>query len=624
MSGAGRAAEEELLATGVSTEPTDSRADPSEPRLTVFLVAAAFALLVLVDLPFLATYAVKGDDLPLLYHSARSFSPSPLEWITDGFDGYSVVIPEIEGEGTNWIRPGQNAYVYVLSLFISDPTSRWLLVCSYLGHALVVGLVFLIARRIFGLAVAPAVLASVLFFGSASIGGLLGSIAFNGDMLATLFALTALLLAQSYVSGKASLAKGTLIVGLLTLAAFTKEAALAAPLVVGIYLVTARWPERAAGGLRSKLRQSTARDLPLLAALALPIILYALARLNAGLAGTYALDDLPNSILGIPLSVLNPFRFLFTAFFPVETEALKRVLAAQDPLSPGFLLTALRVLLLVVLNILAWAVVIHLVRRPRERARLLPLLLLALAACALPILLKADPRFMYFGQALLLPLLVLTLTMLDLPLRRNAGRLSARAAVVVLLILLGPVYFLAQAALSQPAQVASNREAAALERAVHAELSDPGVRRLYLLNARRDYGLVGLQFYAARQGRRDVRLMVVNSMLGDKTADAETAGVSFARRGDMLDVEVRIGANQSMFGYVTRDDLRRLQAATAVRYDRITEVSTNAWGKQYITQREVRFGIPDAGRLDYAVVGFDPARPGIHVYEPRAMVWRPI
>jgi hypothetical protein len=620
--GAGRAIEKDLAAVGIPDEPKINRIVRGDLRLAILLVVAAFALLVLVNLPFLATYAVKGDDLPLLYHSSRSFSPSPVEWVTNGFDGYSVVVPEIQENGTNWIRPVQNAYVYVLSLLFPDPAARWLLLGSYLGHALVVGLVFLVAQRIFHLAVGPALLTAVLFFGTASIGGLLASIAFNGDMLATLFALCALLVAHSYLTKRAGMVKGAAIVGLLTLAVFTKEAALAAPVVVGIYVVATRWPGGGPGGLVSKTRQALARDLPLLAALALPIVLYGIARLQAGLGGTYALDDLPSKVLGIPLSVLNPFRFLFTAFFPVETEDLKRLIAVEDPLTPSFLLTALLVLLLLVLNVLAWAAVAHLLRRADGRAQLRPLLLLALAACALPILVKADPRFMYFGQALLLPLLVLTMTLLGPPLRRRVGRLPVGAAVVTLLVLMGPIHLLAQTALSQPAQVALNREAAMLERAVNAKLSDPGVRRLYLLNSRRDYGLAALQFYAARQGRKDVELRVVDLMLGEETTDAKGAGVSFTRQGDLLLMRVRIGADQSLFGYVTRDDLHRLQAATAVRYGPITELGTTAWGKKYVTQQAFMFSIPKASHLDYVVIGFDPAASGVHVYEPGTTGWR--
>jgi hypothetical protein len=589
--------------------------------IVALLAGVGVALAVLVNLPFLSTYAVSGDDFAVLYHSASDFAPSPAEWVTSGYTGYDIVIPELSDTKADWIRPVLNASVYLQSLVIPAPTSVWFLTVNYIGHAVVVGLVFLVARRIAGLSVAQAVIAAVLFFGTTSSEGLFTSIAFRGDMLGALFTLAALLVTHSYLTGRPSRWKPVVIVALLLLAVFSKEAAIAGPFVVALYVVGSHWPSVRASGRLATARRVIAEQAVLLAGLALPVVLYGVARARAGIGGNYALEDLPNELFGVPLTVLNPFRFLLTAFFPVETDILKRIVSGWDLPTIQLRMAALRAALAVTVNALGWIAVVVALRRGPDRGRLRLLLLLGLAATALPILLKADPRFMYLGQTLLLPLLVAALVRLQLT-RWQGRRLlrRARPAAAALLVVIGPVHLLTQSLLSQRELVAENDQANAIQVAAAQQLRDPAVHRLYLVNAA--YQLVALQFVAAREGRRDVVLRVVDPVGYHPAPNEPGVGTSFRLKRDVLEVRVRLGTSQFGFGYVTRQGLDRLRTAKEISYGPITELGTNAWGKQQVKQKVLVFSIPDADRGDYAVVGFDPAVPGVHVYKQSEPTWR--
>jgi hypothetical protein len=578
--------------------------------------------MVLANIPFLSTYAVNGDDFGVLYHSARQFSPSPVEWVTNGYAGYDIVIPEFGGTQTNWIRPVLNASVYLQSLLISDPTSAWFLALNYIGHAAVVGLVVLVALRIFRLPVPGALLAGLLFFGTTSTTGLFTSIAFRGDMLGTLFALAALLMAHSYLADGSRRWKLVAVVVLLLLAVFSKEATIAAPIVVGIYVVAWRWPRVANGDRIAEARQAITDSLAVLALLLLPIVIYGAVRVRAGLGGNYALDDLPNELFGIPLAALNPFRFLATAFFPVETETVKRVASGGSLPNMQLRIGALRGLLAVSVNILGWVAVAYAVRRANDRVRMVSLVLLGLAASVLPIIIKADPRFMYFSQALLLPLLVAALAQIEAT-RGPGRRLGSlvRPVGVAMLVIIGPVYLLGQILLNQHIWVAQNQQSEAIQLAVAQQLRDPAVHRLYLVNAA--YQRVALEFLAAREGRKGMLLRVVDPLGYQPSANEDGVGTSFRRSGETLYVRVRLTPGQQFgFGYVTPEGLRRLGASKEVGYGPITELGTTTWGKQYITQEELSFSIPHANRADLAVVGFDPLAPGVHLYRPPASGWQ--
>ena len=194
----------------------------------------AFAILAVVHLPHLISFAVSGDEYALVQHSARFFSPSLTDWIGNGYRGYNALYPELGAGSTNFIRPTQNAAVYLDSWLNQSPRSVTLLFSNYVGHAACVSLVFLVGRSIFGLSRRASLLASTLLLGSVAVGILPLSVAYGGDMIAALFALIALLTLHSHLAVRPAGWKVVLVGVALLLALFAKESVLGAPIVLAI------------------------------------------------------------------------------------------------------------------------------------------------------------------------------------------------------------------------------------------------------------------------------------------------------------------------------------------------------------------------------------------------------
>jgi hypothetical protein len=599
-------------------------------RWSTIVAAISLALLVLINLPYLASYTVKGDDFALILHSARFFSPSPAEWVTRGYEDYNVDYPELHLRQTNFLRPTINASVYMDSWLARTPRSVAMLATNYVGHAVACGLVFLVSRRIFGLTVAGGLLASTLFAASPAVEALLRLVAFRGDMVATVFALLALLVMHSYLTTQSHrTAKLVLMSSFLTLSVFAKETTFVAPLVVGLY---ALWPPspsvfESPGGpahqpgdtsVPARGVLSGGERLKVLAALAAPLLAFALARIHAGMLGNYVLSDAKVLKIGaLPLIVLNPVRFFATAFVPLETDTLKQIVSsgARDAASA---ISVARAPLAIAGNLLAWAAVLWLLRHKDERRWLFPALALGLAASAVPILIKAESRFMYFGQALLLPLLVTVLIRATHLLRWNrASRDALLRAAAACLIGLTPAYFAARQLLAQPGLVRENRTAAALEATIERALRDAKIQRLYLFNTPLAFspGLPALKFLAALSGRDDVRLRVVN-VLDASTGHtgASSQWISFATTDRVLRIAIRVGPSQHVFADLGAESLGALGEPGFIEYGPITQLATNAWGKKLIAQRELVFFIPDWTREDYVLVGMDPGYSSVHVY----------
>jgi hypothetical protein len=615
------------LVSSDSTLATPKRVG-GDGRTAALVSLISLGLMVLVNSPSLSTYALKGDDGPLLYHSARYFGPSLGEWFTDGFKHYFLSYPEIRETGTHFIRPVQNVLVYLVSWLVPTAGSPWFLAVNYLGHATVVGLVFLVARRIFSLGRSESVLAALLFFGTLAvgtvpqIGTLQSSVAFGGDMLATLFALAALLTVHSHLTGRPGAWKLAGVVVLLTLALFAKETGLAAPVVVGIYVVATRLTGPAAGGRRQWVRRPDPGTLRILTLLVLPLVAFAAVRLHAGLGDAYPLTQLSQRLHGVPAPLLNPLRFLFTATFPVEFETLQHLASGTDLLDGVFLISLIRALAVVLLHLLVWAAVVYLLRQRSERAWLLPRLLMVLPACVLPAA-TTDVRFGYFSQALMIPLVIAVLTGSKSRVRPSrSGSSTAWPALVAVLLIVGPGYSLMRMAIDQRQYVALNHDARSLREAVESELADLQLRRVYLINSHMVFPLAYLELYATEKGRRDVAMRVVNTLSGATVSQAKDAGVSFAMEDDMVRAHVVIGPDQTSFGGMTPARIDQLVTSKAVRYGPITEYSVGPLGNRYLTQRRFDFSIPDAQRRDFVVIGFDPGTPGVHIYRPGISTWR--
>jgi hypothetical protein len=97
-------------------------------------------------------------------------------------------------------------------------------------------------------------------------------------------------------------------------------------------------------------------------------------------------------------------------------------------------------------------------------------LVLGLIASAVPIFVKADPRFMYFGQTLMVPLLVGTLHLLY---RERALSRAGLSAVVGALLVVSPLALVAQSLAEQSERVDENRSAREFQAAVVTVLRDP-------------------------------------------------------------------------------------------------------------------------------------------------------
>lgn len=582
--------------------------------------------IVLINLPFLSSYAVQGDDFALILHSSRFFPMSPIQWVTQGYRDYNVNFPEIGPSQTNFIRPTINASVYLISWLSPRPTSVVMLGTNYVGHALMAALVFLVSRRIFSLSLPGGLLASALFAGSVSSAELLHLVAFGGDMIAAVFAILALLVTASRSGGRPNMAGLAAISGLLGLSMFAKETALAAPGVVGVYFLRSSAFARGPHAESAAIPPPTGRPWPVLVALGVPLLAYLIVRAHAGLGGNYVLSDLGETRVGsIPLVALNSVRFFLTAFFPIETDTLQRILSGGPPDAASAIAIG-RGIAAMGVNVLIWIMVGRAWRLPHEGRWLGPALVMTCAAAAVPIVVKADNRFMYFEQALLLPVLVALLGRLDTPRPQrhlSGGVLSV--GFVVLLIAIGPGYFLTRHLLEQPALVRDNRTAASLEAAITDQLRDPGVKRLYLLNAPLTLrpGIPALEFLAALDRRTDVKLRVVDTLDGAPgKPDSTVPGVRLTPQGTRLKVTIRIGPGQQLFSGIDPRQLRRLGDPDLLTYEPITAVATTVWGRSMVVQTHLVAYIPDAVRGDYVLVGLDPSEPGVHVSKPPQLTWQ--
>lgn len=544
----------------------------SDRRTALLVALAVLAACVAVNLPFLWTYALRGDTAALMLHSTRFHPVDAGDWLRQGFERYFVNYPEATRPYTGFVRPVVNATVWLESLLAAGPNSPVFLLTCYLGHAACTGMVFLAARRIGGLSRWRALLAAALFGGTLAALELLQSPAFRADMLAAGFSLAALLSVDSWRRG----GRGWHVEAawlFLLLALLSKETAVAAP------VMAAGWAALAPGERPRRSRRAAA------VALLLPLGAFALLR-AAGPQGAYA------TLARMPEHVAEGAT---AAFFPGGGLLDALVVARGRAPSPA---EAARVLLAFALNLAAIGLAARaLLRRDRNAAALA---MLAAAALAVPAILAPVPRMLYFGQMFTLPLLALAL-----PPRRAAAR-----ALAVLALVAGPLWLLGWMAAEQPALVAANRDSRALQRVLAARLRDPRVRRVYLVgDVVGDYGALALLRGAAlRAGRPDVAPRVVSSMgrFGD---DRGRGTMTLRRRGGELVIEQRCGPGCDFsFPGVAPADERRLGVPGVIGYP-------------VVEPRRVVVTIPTHG-CDVLLVGFSPAGPGVHVLPPCGTAWR--
>jgi hypothetical protein len=584
----------------------------------------AAIVLALVNVPFLLSFALKGDDYALVQHSARFFSPSLTDWIGHGYRWYNLTYPELGSSYTNFIRPTLNAVVYLTSWVSPSARSVVMLLPNYLGHGICVALVFLVGRSVVRLSRRASTLAAALFLGSVTIGLDPQAVAYGGDMIAAMFALVSLLILHSHLTRGPALWKIALTAAALLLALFAKESAAGTPFILAIAVVWTRSRSARPNAVADQAA-SPSRRLGLVAlAIVIPTALYATARLAAGLHGIYVIEDLPQRIAGIPIVLLNPFRFAGTAFFPVETDVLRSVIGGPS-LKADSLLGIVRGVVAVGLNVIGWLLVLRLLLIPSERGRAAALLGMGLMASAVPLVIKAEPRIMYFSQAFLLPLFVLALTQWWAA-KRSAEKLPRRRLVPIAvssLLVVGPVYYFVQQAIGQPDLVSENRMTAQIQDAVLAAVSDPDVHRLYFVNATpaMSPGLNALRFLAALGGRPDLRLRVVDTFTGDVPSEDGKGGMEFVQQGNELTGRITIGSSQRLLRDLSPEEAHRLGQPGMIEYGPIAGFQVDSFDRWEFVGHELTFHIPFASRDDYAIIGIDPARTGVFALEPPGLRW---
>lgn len=539
------------------------------------MALAVLAACVAVNLPFIATYAVRGDTAALMLHSTRFFPADAGEWMREGFARYFVNYPEATRPYTGFVRPVVNASVWLESLLATGPNSPVFLLTNYLGHAACCGMVYLCARRIGAVQRGRALLAAALFAGTLSAVELLQSPAFRADMLAAGFALAALLAADGWLHG-GRWSRILVASLLLVLALFSKETAVPAP------FLCAAWVGLAAPSTRP-------RRMRLLAAAALlvvPLAAFAGAR-AAGPQGAYV------SLVGVKG---NLAQVASSAFFPGGGVFELRAILGGGAMDAA----SARALVALALNLAGAALVVRALVRRDGRAALL--LAAAAAAFAIPALLAPAPRMMYFGQMFALPLLARVL-----PDRRDFARGLMLPALAV-----GPLWLLGSMAAAQPGLVAANRDSLRLQRTIAGELRDRHIRRVYLVgDVVGEYGALALLRLAAlRAGRADVAPRVTSSM--GRFGDSPRRGtMQISRAEGELVIEERCGAGCDFsFPGVAPGDERRLGVPRIITY-------------RVVEPRRLVFAIP-AAQCDYLLVGFTPSGGGVRVLRPCGTAWEAV
>lgn len=536
-----------------------------DARIAAYVALGVLVACFAVNLPFLATYAVRGDTSALMLHSTRFFPMDAGDWLRHGFERYFINFPEAHRPSTGFVRPMVNVTIWLESLLAPDPNSAIFLATNYLGHAACAGMVYLAARRVADVPERRALLAAVLFGGTLAALELLHSPAFRADMLAAGFSLAALLAVDRWRRGHGWSLE--LAVLLLLLAVLSKETAVTAPFLV------AGWVVFAPGERPRRARIAAAL------ALLLPLVAFALLRAG-GPGGAYmAATSMRDNVAQAATSAFFPGGGVFELLTVLRGRA-------SSPLE------AARMLLAFALNLALLGLMVRaLLRRDR---RVLILAAMAAAAMAIPALLAPAPRMLYFGQMFALPLFAALLP---------SSRALARG-LAVLATLAGPVWLLGRIAADQPAQVAANEDSRQLQLVLRADLHDPRIRRVYLMSdAVGDYGALALLRTAAlNAGRPGVEPRVINSM--GRFGDSPRRGSIELRRsaGELvIDQRCGSGCDFSFPGLWAGDEVR-LGVPGVIDY-------------RVVEPRRLVVAIPERA-CDALVVGFTPSSDGVRALRP--------
>jgi hypothetical protein len=212
-----------------SSAPPSVRVPKSEPIaksfsafLRVLLVPTVILLAIYCfHFSFYRTYFPYGDDPALLHASAGNAT----KWFTEGYSKYFVVYPEWNVPRTDFLRPSVNLIVRLNETFFGNHYFLYF-ASFFLAQFLICTLIVCLARRMGVKEQWLFLVGSLAAINPAFIGEGLYNISFQYDIWSGLFAVTALylILCQKY---------GLAVISL-TLAVFTKEPALYAPVAAAI------------------------------------------------------------------------------------------------------------------------------------------------------------------------------------------------------------------------------------------------------------------------------------------------------------------------------------------------------------------------------------------------------
>jgi hypothetical protein len=217
-----------------NTPPSVARSEPIaesiSANLRVLLVPAVILLAIYCfHFSFYRTYFPYGDDPALL----RASGGNTAKWVTEGYSKYFVVYPEWNVARTDFMRPVVNLIVRLNQTFFGHHYFLYF-ASFFLAQLVICALIALLARRMAVEEPWLFLIGALAAINPAFIGEGLYSISFHYDIWSGLFAIGALylVLRQRYALAVLSL----------TLAVFTKEPALYAPVAAAmtVYLLDRR------------------------------------------------------------------------------------------------------------------------------------------------------------------------------------------------------------------------------------------------------------------------------------------------------------------------------------------------------------------------------------------------
>ncbi|MGB0383294.1 MAG: hypothetical protein ACPGWR_00595 [Ardenticatenaceae bacterium] len=597
--------------------------------LSIFIVLLSLALSIAFNLQTIHSYAINNDNFALMLYSAVYFDPTVVDWFINGFRSYFLVYPEVFRDAQYFIRPTQNILIYLISLFAETPNSVAFLVVYYLVHSLCCGLVYLYSRFFGCLSKKISLFVALLFWGTMASERLyVLSPAFGGDALGALLGMGALLLTYAYLNHSTRYKQPifALIITLLLLAVYTKEAFITAPVIVAIYWLWEKLRQANQVVSINNLMTIVRRDwLPLIALLSISVLyLLHITMLRIIFDTGAAVYPLQRPV---SLFFKTPIYTLLSYFFPVEQRnvgVFMRSLLDKQSLSLALLL---RTSLAILFNLVSLTLILFLFVKDRvvNRTfdnRLSLLILLAIISMMVPFFLGAEQRFMYFGQMFSIPLLIVVIAPYF-----ESDRVYARCLVLVACIIfmfLNPIYLFASKLPMQRSEFLTiHKNSIHLQTNLLNELHDPQLRRVYLLNDTTGYysALAQLHLITAQSTRDDLQLRVINSIIGfDPSPSANTTeGVEFAIKEDHLCITTSIEEETFHFAGGGLTALDRLGIPGLIDYEFEKEMKS--------TSEEIkRFTacIPDVTQNDILLIGFDPSKPGMHIWRSTQPTWQPV